>query len=259
MGDLLKKSFVIVASWFLFWFSINSFAPAPATKLENFFETAQLASVSVESPGGSFGSGFVLKKTNPAGETRLFLWTAEHVIEEHTEVTAWVIFSDGQHKKIDRVGFGAQLVARFVDSDSAVLLLNAKPELFTKIVFDEQFPELGDAIFVIGTPFGEHENAVVSGIISQFNFEFSEKIDGWSVIDQTTAPLNPGNSGGPVFSKHGVIGIAVGTERNGINYYVPTRAILQVAESAGFGWVVSGDFCPADAEINFAIDQRRYE
>lgn len=60
-------------------------------------------------------------------------------------------------------------------------------------------PRVGDPVYVIGSPLGL-EQSVVSGIVSAFRDDHI----------QISAPLNPGNSGGPVVNADGqVIGVAV--------------------------------------------------
>lgn len=226
----------------------------------NWFETAQLASVVVQPEGSSGnGSGFIIKRKSPDGVTRVFLWTANHVVEDNTKASV-LFFVRRDNIRIGAVKYRADLVARFEDSDTALFLIHAPAELFTSINFNTDLPKVGDNVFVVGSPHGaEHDNMITEGIVSQIGFDFLHKAEGWSIIDQTTAELNYGNSGGPVLDKAGVIGIAVGTEFNGIGFYVPTRAVFSVAEHYGFGWAVIGEVCPEIDKIKFSIDQRRYE
>ena len=66
----------------------------------------------------------------------------------------------------------------------------------------------GDPVVVIGNPLGE-EFSVTDGIISQIRNQ-----DGYKVV-QTTAPISPGNSGGPLFNEQGeVVGIVTFTKQD---------------------------------------------
>ena len=66
----------------------------------------------------------------------------------------------------------------------------------------------GDPVVVIGNPLGE-EFSVTDGIISQIRNQ-----DGYKVL-QTTAPISPGNSGGPLFNEQGeVVGIVTFTKQD---------------------------------------------
>ncbi len=86
--------------------------------------------------------------------------------------------------------------------------------------------ELGDSdkvvqgarVVVIGNPFGL-ENSVSDGLWSG-----ARDTGAGYKLQQMTAPISPGNSGGPVFDTHGrVIGIATlsATEGQNLNFFVP--------------------------------------
>jgi serine protease Do len=62
--------------------------------------------------------------------------------------------------------------------------------------------EVGETVFAVGAPQGL-ERSVSEGIVSILNRE-----QGGIVYIQTTAALNPGNSGGPLFNRRGeVVGV----------------------------------------------------
>lgn len=81
---------------------------------------------------------------------------------------------------------------------------------------------LGDEVYALGYPSGEHTLKITRGIISGFT-----SIMGPTFI-QTTADLNHGNSGGPLICNGKVIGITTGAreEMNGIGYAIPSRVFL---------------------------------
>jgi S1-C subfamily serine protease len=74
--------------------------------------------------------------------------------------------------------------------------------------------ELGDPVFVIGSPFGKiNFNNLTAGVISNLNADWSPLGEdyGWEIAFTTDAAGHPGNSGCPVFSLDGVArGILVG-------------------------------------------------
>ncbi len=78
----------------------------------------------------------------------------------------------------------------------------------------------GEAVFVIGNPLGL-ERSVTQGVISQTARNFNGML-----FLQTDAPVNPGNSGGPLFNARGqVIGI-INMQvpvRQGLNFAIPVR------------------------------------
>jgi hypothetical protein len=82
---------------------------------------------------------------------------------------------------------------------------------------DSDAVNIGDTIYAVGNPQGL-EGTFSSGIISGIR-----QIDDDQLL-QITAPISPGNSGGPVLNEQGqVIGIAVATYKSGqnLNFAVP--------------------------------------
>jgi putative serine protease PepD len=85
-----------------------------------------------------------------------------------------------------------------IDGERDLAIVAVDEELPTLAVTDD-VPRVGEPILVVGSPLGL-EQSVVTGIISALRDEHI----------QISAPLNPGNSGGPVVDASGdVIGVAV--------------------------------------------------
>lgn len=79
------------------------------------------------------------------------------------------------------------------------LAVVAMEEVLPSLDMADELPRVGEPILVVGSPLGL-ERSVVTGIVSAFREEHI----------QISAPLNPGNSGGPVVNANGeVIGMAV--------------------------------------------------
>lgn len=70
---------------------------------------------------------------------------------------------------------------------------------------------LGQGVYVIGSPFGKiNFNSLTTGIISGVNRDWGDDY-GWKVAFTVSSPGHIGNSGGPVFTRDGVVrGILVG-------------------------------------------------
>ncbi len=92
----------------------------------------------------------------------------------------------------------------------------------------------GDPVVVIGNPLGE-EFSVTDGIISQIRNQ-----DGYKVV-QTTAPISPGNSGGPLFNEQGeVVGIITFTKQDtarraqNLNYAVAIDEARPLLDKSGY-------------------------
>lgn len=81
----------------------------------------------------------------------------------------------------------------------------------------------GTPVLVVGSPFGL-EGSVVSGVVSSYRVEEGQE------QMQLSAPVNPGNSGGPVTDEHGtVLGVVVakyvGFEVEGLSFAVPSDVV----------------------------------
>lgn len=142
--------------------------------------------------------------------------TNYHVVKD---ADAWSIkLSDGGLYSVLRV------LAADKEGDVALLQVRAKRKALTLSV---KRPEVGDPIVVIGHPRG-YENTLSVGIVS--STESSGGLD-----FQISAPISPGNSGGPVFSEKGaVIGIATASRTNAqnLNFAQSTERITALLSQA---------------------------
>ncbi len=104
----------------------------------------------------------------------------------------------------------AKIVARDNKNDLALLHLVARPEAGTvrPVSFRSAPIQLGEAVYVLGYPYaGALDNGVnfTNGMVSSV-----AGMDNDSTRFQLTAPVQPGNSGGPVLDRSGnLIGIVV--------------------------------------------------
>ena len=137
------------------------------------------------------GSGFIISSEG-------YVVTNNHVISGADQIT--VIFNNG----IDEVP--AELVGTDPKTDIAVLKIDPdKVDIKNVNWGDSGNSRVGDIVLAIGNPLGLG-GTVTSGIISSINRD----IGGGPYVDfiQTDAPINRGNSGGPLFNLDGeVIGI----------------------------------------------------
>ena len=137
------------------------------------------------------GSGFIISSEG-------YVVTNNHVISGADQIT--VIFNNG----IDEVP--AELVGTDPKTDIAVLKIDPDKVDIKNINWgDSGSSRVGDIVLAIGNPLGLG-GTVTSGIISSINRD----IGGGPYVDfiQTDAPINRGNSGGPLFNLDGeVIGI----------------------------------------------------
>ncbi len=137
----------------------------------------------------SLGSGFVI---DPAG----IIVTNNHVIDGADEIT--VTLQDGTSMK-------ATLVGRDDRVDVAVLRVKPEKPLHALSFGDSDKMRVGDWVLAIGNPFGLG-GTVTAGIVSARGRDIRQ--GPYDDFIQTDAPINRGNSGGPLFNMDGqVIGI----------------------------------------------------
>ena len=150
------------------------------------------------------GSGFVI---DPAGT----IVTAYHVIRGATG--AMVKTSDGEiYDRIDVVQYDLR-------RDIAVLKIQPFRQLKALRLASDDDVLVGDEAAAIGNPQGL-EATVSAGIISGHR-----QVEGFRLV-QTTVPVSPGSSGGPLFNMAGeVVGIVAGGVDNArgqnLNFAVP--------------------------------------
>ena len=92
-----------------------------------------------------------------------------------------------------------------IDNDIAIIQVGGSGFQYT--TFSEVPVRVGDNVFAIGSSDGD-PNTFTAGIISRFAGEIS--FDVYTITDmiQHTAPIYPGNSGGPLFDHYGkVVGV----------------------------------------------------
>jgi serine protease Do len=137
------------------------------------------------------GSGFIISKEG-------YVVTNNHVISGADQIT--VIFNNG----VDDVP--AELVGTDPKTDIAVLKIDPSSVSIENVNWgNSEISRVGDIVLAIGNPLGLG-GTVTSGIISSINRD----IGSGPYVDfiQTDAPINRGNSGGPLFNLDGeVIGI----------------------------------------------------
>jgi len=136
----------------------------------------------------SLGSGFIVSSDG-------FIFTNNHVIKGAEQVS--VKLTDGRT-------FDARVVRADPAVDVAVLKVDGRGLPVVKIGNPDD-SKTGEWVAAIGSPYGL-DNTVTSGIISNKARTMSE--DNPVKFIQTDVPVNPGNSGGPLFNLKGeVIGI----------------------------------------------------
>ena len=176
-------SFDDLASWF---------NPQEGYSIKEIVEMGMPSSVAVfanmgDGTGGA-GSGFVITESG-------YILTNYHVVEN--AVALAVVTSDNKDYSATLINYNEEL---------DVALLYVEGRHFTPVSLgNSDAVELGEEVVAIGCPYGDGfmfspSNGIISGV--------DRMLSGSSGMLQTNAPLNPGNSGGPLFDSMGrVIGI----------------------------------------------------
>ena len=134
----------------------------------------------------------------------------------------------------DRTEYEAEVVGRDVASDIAVLKVTpTRPLPFVRFADSTQV-RVGDWVVAIGNPFGLG-GTVTAGIVSALHRNIGAGL--YDRYIQTDAPINMGNSGGPMFDLNGnVVGINTAlispTGANvGIGFAIPAEQVRPVVEA----------------------------
>ncbi|MGB6450463.1 MAG: trypsin-like peptidase domain-containing protein, partial [Steroidobacteraceae bacterium] len=139
-------------------------------------------------PERGTGSGFIVSSDG-------YILTNAHVVEDADQVTV---------KLIDRREYQAKVIGIDERTDVAVIKIDAHGLPIVKFG-DVSKLRPGQWVVAIGSPF-DFENSVTAGIISALGRSLPD--DNYVPFIQTDVPVNPGNSGGPLFNVKGeVVGI----------------------------------------------------
>jgi serine protease Do len=165
----------------------------------------------------SLGSGFII---DPSG----LVVTNNHVIADADEITVTLQ---------DDTNFKAEVVGRDTKVDLALLRIKSPKPLPALKFGDSDGTRVGDWVLAIGNPFGLG-GTVTAGILSARAREINA--GPYDDFLQTDAPINRGNSGGPMFNMNGeVIGIntAIYSPSGGsigIGFAIPSNLAKPVVE-----------------------------
>jgi S1-C subfamily serine protease len=195
------------------------------------------------------GSGFVY---NFSGQN--IIVTNSHVIAETTDVT--VTFANGN-------AYPATVLGSDPYAELAVLSVDAPEEELSPIeITSSSSLQVGDPVIVVGTPYGL-AGSMSTGYVSALGRTLTAETTGGYVIAnviQTTAALNPGNSGGPVLNYNGeVVGIATAIveDSEGLGFAIPSNTILREIEAlVNDGYYNDHPWLGASGtDMNYAIAQ----
>jgi putative serine protease PepD len=210
-------------------------ANTTTSNLNQIYKTATPGVVDItvsETTSGGFGLGQQQSQAEGTGfvyDTKGDIVTAAHVVDGASSIK--VHFEDGTNAT-------ATLVGKDDSTDTAVIKVNVdSSELHPLTIGSSAAVQPGDEVVAIGSPFGLTET-MTAGIVSAVgrtitapnNFSISGAI-------QTDAPINHGNSGGPLLDSSGqVVGVNVQIDSNsdgseGVGFATPIDTVKNVADT----------------------------
>ena len=177
--------------------------------------------ISNSSPSEWTGTGFALRNN--------YIVTNYHVIDGAKSIS--ILGINGNFSK----GYNADVIATDKNIDLAILKVNGITISSSSIPYSVKTTnaEVGEEVFVLGYPMtstmGEEIKLTTGVVSSRSGFQ------GDVSLYQTTAPIQPGNSGGPLFdSKGNIIGIvsAKHTGAENVGYAIKASYLRNLMESA---------------------------
>ena len=177
------------------------------------------------------GSGFVVSRSG-------VILTNAHVITTAGETDAGAVRAADQvfveFSDHDRVR--ARVVGWDLYDDVGVLRVDPKDHPLRPVPLgDSSRVVVGQPVAAIGSPFG-NENSLSIGVVSGTRRSIASLTSAYDLVDaiQTDAPINHGNSGGPLFDARGrVIGInaqirsSEGSGFEGVGFAVPIDSAVR--------------------------------
>lgn len=177
----------------------------------------------------SYGSGFIISEDG-------YIITNNHVIENSKNIKV----------KVENEEFEADLIGQDFILDIAIIKINSDKKLkFLELNPDIDKPKIGEKVILVGNPYNLGLS-VSSGIISAI--DRNQKDSKYRNSIQTDAPMNHGNSGGPMVNRYGnVIGISTFIssktgENVGVGFAIPvdSKLIRVIEKLIKFGYNQNG-------------------
>ena len=177
-------------------------------------------SVVVVSAPGSSGSGFCIGRSD-------IIMSNAHVVQSAKRVTV-VSFTYNRNELVVQEEIGASVIYVNPTEDVAILQLDSHRHVITPLPVARKNPAAGIRVCALGSPgIGSSilAQTLTEGIVSAGAREFG----GQSWL-QHTAPVNPGNSGGPLLNELGEV-VGMNTLKaflEGVSFAIPAEKIREV-------------------------------
>lgn len=199
-------------------------------------ETVQRGSFMQSSVSSGAGSGVIITKDG-------YIITNNHVVSGASTIKVTLN---------DNTEYEAKLIGSDSSNDIAVIKIDAK-DLTVAAVADSDKLNVGEDVIAIGNPLGTLGGTVTEGILSATSRTIT--IDNVEMnLLQTTAAVNPGNSGGGLFNSSGeLIGIVnakvSSSDVEGIGFAIPSNQAVEIAEQI----IANGGFSTGNYTVGITM------
>ncbi|ARK32296.1 S1C family serine protease [Halalkalibacter krulwichiae] len=192
--------------------------PSAERELKEIIDETQKLVVHIELEDDSLGSGFLY---NDQGD----VVTNAHVVGNATEV---------QVKTTDNREFSGTVIGLSETIDVALVRVDGLKGTESLNMRKKKRAEVGDEVLAIGSPLG-YQNTVTTGIVSGLERAFEVPPYHYEDMYQISAPIAPGNSGGPLIDRKTgeVLGInSAAADQGSIGFSIPMPNVITLIE----GW-----------------------
>ena len=195
----------------------NTSSEQDSPDLKEIIRESQKRVVMVELDDGSVGSGFLY---NEKGD----IITNAHVVNGSEVVKI---------RTTDAKGFDGKVIGISTETDVAVVRVKGLKDHEPLALAPNKKLEIGDEILALGSPLG-FQNTVTTGIISGMDRKLDVEPYTYENVYQISAPIAPGNSGGPLIDRNTgkVVRInAARIEQGNIGFSIPIGTVLPLVNS----------------------------
>ncbi|MCB9676545.1 MAG: trypsin-like peptidase domain-containing protein [Alphaproteobacteria bacterium] len=197
---------------------------------------ASVLDIQVTSPESRVGAGVAISETE--------IVTARHLVFDTVDPIE-VVDSHGNVQIATVVG---------TDARTDLALLAVEGPLVPAELGDSSAVRVGDRVVAVGNPFGLRHSlsvGVIGGMHRKLDRGGGPRVD----FMQLSIPLNPGNSGGPIFAMDSrVVGLLTGTHTQGqaIAFAVPAERLIESLPALRSGRQVTRAFLGVRVEADGA-------
>jgi serine protease Do len=165
-------------------------------------------------------------------DPRGYIITNYHVVDGVKDIQVTLAPTIVTGKAVEGDRYTARLIARDMETDLAIIKIDAKKEVPAIPLGSSSDLMPGEEVIAVGNAYG-YEHTVTRGIVSALHRSVQvSEAQFYEDLIQTDASINPGNSGGPLLNIDGEmigINVAVRAGAQGIGFAIPVDKAMAVA------------------------------